>query len=135
MNLTHCFRQTRRKREGMVLIEVVMALTIFALVAFSLVMALDSAFDAEMDRNEIDVAMRGIENEMALIHIAPVTPGETDMPDDGTGVLYHLSVTPQQMTDQKGAQVSNMYRATISAKWTARGQAQERDISELIYQP
>jgi hypothetical protein len=134
MNLRPIHRH-RRACQGMVLFEVVMALFIFTLVAFSLVMALDKAFDAAMDRNEVDVAIRGLENQMALLHAARVLPGEQDLPDDGSGVLYHLAIVQPVMQDQKKQPVPNMYSATITATWKSRGQAQERDVSELIYQP
>ena len=127
--------QLRRACRGMVLFEVVTALFIFTLVAFSLVMALDSAFDAAMDRNQIDLAIRGLDNQMALLHAARVLPGEQDAPDDGSGILYHISVAQAQMNDQKNQPVPNMYRITITATWNSRGQAEERDVSELIYQP
>jgi hypothetical protein len=119
----------------MVLFEVIIALGIFTVVAFSLVMALHSAFDAAMDRNEIDVAIRGLNNQLALLHAARVLPGENDLPDDGSGILYHVAVAQEQMLDQKKQPVPNTYRATITATWKSRGQAQERDVSELIYQP
>ena len=134
MNLLPIHRRGRARR-GMVLFEVVMALFIFTLVAFSLVMALDSAFDAAMDRNEVDAAIRGLENQMALLHAARVLPGESDLPDDGSGVLYHLTVEQEQLQDQKMQPVPNTYRATITATWKWRGQVEERDVSELIYQP
>jgi hypothetical protein len=119
----------------MVLLEVVMALTIFALVAFSLVVALNSSFDAAEDRNQIDLALRGLSNQMALLHAARVLPGEQDAPDDGTGIAYHISIAQEQMQDQKKQPVPNMYRATITATWKWRGQDNERDVSELVYQP
>ncbi len=112
-----------------------MALFIFTLVAFSLVMALDSAFDASMDRNEIDVAVRGLDNQLALLHSARVIPGEQDLPDDGSGIQYHLAVSIEQMQDQKRQPVPNIYRATITATWKAHGETQQREVSELIYQP
>jgi hypothetical protein len=124
-----------RNRQGMVLFEVVMALFIFTLVAFSLVLALNSAFDAAKDRNEVDVAIRGLANQMALLHAANVVPGDNDLPDDGSGIIYHLTVAPEQMQDQKNRPVANMYRATITATWKSEGQVEERDVSQLIYQP
>jgi hypothetical protein len=126
---------SRRARRGMVLFEVVTALFIFTLVAFSLVMALDSTFDAAMDRNQVDAALRGLDNQMALLHAARLLPGEQDVPDDGSGILYHVSITQEQMKDQKNQPVPNMYRATITAIWKLRGDPQQRDVSELIYQP
>jgi len=119
----------------MVLFEVIMALTIFALVAFALVRALDGAFEAEEDRNQIDLVVRGLNNQLALLHANRVLPGEQDLPDDGTGVTYHLAVTQEQMLDQKKQPVPNMYRATITATWSSHGQPNEREVSELIYQP
>jgi prepilin-type N-terminal cleavage/methylation domain-containing protein len=127
--------QGRKARQGFVLFEVIVALSIFALVAFSLVVALDSSFNAAMERNEIDVALRGLENQMELLHSARVLPGESDAPDDGTGILYHISVLQEQLQDQNNQPVPNTYRATITATWKFRGEAQERDVSELIYQP
>ncbi len=129
------FSHSRRDRAGMVLLEVVTALLVFTLVAFSLVMALDSAFDATFDRNQIDMALRGLDNQLVLLHSARVQPGELDQPDDGSGILYHVSVQQEQMKDQKNQFVPNMYRATITATWKYRGEPQERDVSELIFQP
>jgi len=137
MSLFPIHRRGRASRacRGMVLLEVITALFIFTLVAFSLVMALDSSFEAATDRNEVDAAIRGLENQMALLHSARVLPGDNDLPDDGSGILYHLSVTQELMQDQKKQPVPNMLRATITASWKSRGQEEERDVSELIYQP
>ena len=134
MNSLAPFRR-RRARRGMVLLEVMVALDIFGTAALALVIALNSTFDAAADRNRIDLALRGLDNQIVLLHSARVTPGETDLPDDGTGVLYHLSVAQEQITDQKNQPVPNMYRVVITAKWTAHGQADERSISTLVYQP
>jgi type II secretory pathway pseudopilin PulG len=125
----------RRNRQGMVLLEVIMALTIFILVGFSLVVALQSAFDAALERNQVDMAVRGLQNQMELLHTAPVTTGATTAPDDGTGITYQITVTQVQMQDQKNQVVPNIYNATITATWLARGEQEERDVSELIYQP
>ncbi len=119
----------------MVLLEVMMALVIFTTVAFALVMALNGAFDAAHDRAQIDLAVRGLNNQLALLHSARVLPGEQDTPDDGTGIAYHISITQEQLQDQKHQPVPNMYRATITATWTNRNQPDQREVSTLIYQP
>jgi len=112
-----------------------MALVIFTTVAFALVVALNSAFDAAKERAQIDLAVRGLNNQIALLNSARVLPGEQDTPDDGTGVAYHISITQEQMQDQKQQPVPNMYRATITATWTDRNQPNQRVVSALIYQP
>ncbi|HUB65988.1 MAG TPA: hypothetical protein VL981_00725 [Candidatus Methylacidiphilales bacterium] len=124
-----------KSRHGMALFEVLLALTLFATVAFSLMMALHSAFGAATERNQIDIAMRGLDNQLALLHAQRINPADKDLPDDGSGVGYHLAIGPEQMQDQKNQAVPGMYRATITAKWRLDGQEQTRAVSELLYQP
>jgi prepilin-type N-terminal cleavage/methylation domain-containing protein len=125
----------RRARRGMVLFELMIALTIFSVVAFSLVMALDAAFDAAKDRNQLDTVIRGLENQMALLHASRVLPEDVDLPDDGSGITYHLTVEPAPMQDQKKQPVFNMYRATVTATWKSDGQPDDRSLTQLFYQP
>jgi hypothetical protein len=119
----------------MVLFEVVIALTIFAMVAFALVTALDSSFGAAESRLDIDGAVRGLNNQLALLNAARVLPGDRDLPDDNSGFLYHVSVTQEQMVDQKRIPLQNMLRATITVTWKSRGETESRSVSELLYQP
>jgi prepilin-type N-terminal cleavage/methylation domain-containing protein len=131
----HFLSSAHRSRRGMTLLEVVIALTIFTTVAFSLVISLNSTFAAASARNQIDMAVRGLDNHLALLHQGRVLPGETDLPDDGTGITYRQEVVPQQMQDQKKQPIANMYQVTITATWKSDSGPEERDVSELIYQP
>jgi prepilin-type N-terminal cleavage/methylation domain-containing protein len=128
--IPHC-----RGRRGMVLMEVIIALTIFAAVSFALVMTLDAAMNATKQRNQIDMAVRGMANQMALVHATPLSPGEKDAPDDGSGIAYRVAIAPEQLQDQKGQGLPGIYRITVTAAWKSDGQAETRDISELFYQP
>jgi hypothetical protein len=121
----------------MVLFEVMIALTVFTLAAFALVVALNKCLEAAVARNQIEVVVRGLDNQMALLHGTRIQPGESDAPDDGTGVAYHISVAQeQQLRDQKGLPIPSMYGATITATWkTPGGDVQTRTVSELIFQP
>jgi len=128
-------QRQRRPRQGMVLFEVIIALAIFAAVAFALVTALDSSFGAAESRLDIDGAVRSLNNQLALLNAARVLPGDRDMPDDGSGYLYHVSVTQEQMVDQHNIPLQNMLRATITVTWQSRGETQSRSVSELLFQP
>jgi len=122
---------------GMVLFEVMLAITVFTVAAFALVMALNGCLETASVRNRVDLAVHGLSNQMALLHGANIQPGETDAPDDGTGVSYHVSVLlAQDLRDQKGLPVPNTYRVTITAQWKApNGELQSRSVSELVFQP
>lgn len=125
------------RNSGMVLFEVMIALTVFTVAAFALVLALDKCLEAAKARNAIDLAVRGLNNQMALLHGSRLQPGETDAPDDGTGVAYHVSIELEQgLRDQKNLPIPNTYRATITATWKGpEGETETRNVSELVYQP
>jgi len=124
-----------RTRRGMVLFEVMMALFIFTMVAFSLVMALNTSMDSAQKRNEIDAAMRGLDNQLTMLHSGRVNPIDKDLDKDSYGIAYHLTVEPENLKDQKGQQLAGMYHVTITAKWKSGREDEDRSIDELIYQP
>jgi len=125
----------RVHRQGMVLLELVIALFVFTVVAFSLVMALNASMDAAQERNEIAAAVSGLNNQAVLLCSGQISPSDKDLPADGSGIVYHLTIEPEQVQDQKSQLVPNLYRATITAKWKSAAQNEDRSISELIYQP
>ena len=120
---------------GQVLLEVITAMMIFTLVAFSLVMALQVALSAAKERNDADLALRGMSNQLALLHGGTILPIDVEVPNDGSGVTYHLTVAQEQMQDKNRQQIPGMYRATVTAKWKSDGQVEDRSVSELLYQP
>jgi len=121
-------------RHGLVLIEVIAALTIFAMIAFSLVSALDATVDAAKSRNEVDMAVRGLGNQLALLHSGPIVMGEKDVPDDNSGISYHISIVPQEMRDQKGQAITGICRLTITAEWKSGRDTLNRSITALVNQ-
>jgi hypothetical protein len=129
------FYRGRHVVRGMVLLELMIALFVFTTVAFALVMALDAAMTTAGERNEIAAAVGGLNNQATLLHGSSLVPCDKDMPGDGSGITYHLNVQPDVLKDQKGQPVPNIYQATITARWTSAGQAEDRSLTELIYQP
>jgi type II secretory pathway component PulJ len=119
----------------MVLFEVIIALSVFALVAMSLVMALDVSMDSAWRREKIEGALRGLENQMAQLHNMRLGPGENDLPDDGSGFTYSIAVEQAQFKDQKNVPLNGIYRVTVTAKWKDGSEDESRDLSELFYQP
>ncbi len=133
MSAFFCLRPGSKR--GVVLLEVIIALTIFALVSLGLVAALTGCFDVEKDRDMADKVARGLRNQFALLRGGPLSPGEQDVPLDANGMTYRISINPEPMQDQKKQPVIGMYRATITAQWQVEGKADQRQMSEIIYQP
>jgi len=100
-----------------------------------LVMALNTSMDSAQKRNEIDAAMRGLDNQLTMLHSGRVNPIDKDLDKDSYGIAYHLTVEPENLKDQKGQQLAGMYHVTITAKWKSGREDEDRSIDELIYQP
>ena len=126
---------SRKGVGGMVLLEVIVALTIFSLVSLGLVVALSKSFDAAKDRNAADAAVLGLRNQFALLRGVTITPGVQEIPVDSSGMAYHIEIVPEPMQDQKKQPVIGMYRATITAQWTQDKSIEKRQISQVFYQP
>jgi type II secretory pathway pseudopilin PulG len=124
-----------RSAHGMILLEVIIALSIFAAVAFSLIMALDAATDAATDRNQIDAATVGLENQMAQIVSTRITPVRRDLPNDNSGITYRLEIGPEPLQDDAQRSFVGFYRVTLKARWKAGSRDESRELSELVYQP
>ena len=124
-----------RRQNGMVLLEAIIALSIFSLVSFGLVAALDAALTAAKIRNEVDAAVRGLNNQRALLHSTRVDPIVKDVTDENSGLNFHIEIVPEQIQDQKKQPLPGMYRATITVKWQSGKETLDRSVSELIYQP
>ncbi len=128
-------RKSPRRADGMVLLELIVALTVFALVAFALVGALDAGMTVAGERDQIDAATRGLSNQLARLQVGRVDPVNRDVPAGADGIAYHLTVAPALLRDQHDELLSGLYRATVTASWRAEGREEDRSVSELIYQP
>jgi hypothetical protein len=124
-----------RRSGGMVLLELIVALTVFALVAFALVGALDAGMTVAGERDQIDAATRGLANQLALLHVGRIDPGSRDVRAASDGIAYHLTIEPALLRDQHHELLSGLYRATVVASWKTGGREEDRSVSELIYQP
>lgn len=125
----------RRLTQGMVLLEVMMALTLFAVVSLGLIVALNESMGVAGARNQTDAAVRGMENQLTILRNASLVPTDKDLPSDGSGMTYHVKIAPESMLDEKKQPVLGMYRATVSVQWKSDGGTEEREVSELLYQP
>jgi type II secretory pathway component PulJ len=125
----------RSSSRGMVLLEVIIALTIFAGVAFSLVMALDAATEAATDRNQVDAVTLGLQNQMAQISATRLATMQRDLPDDGSHIAYHLEIGPEPLRDDARKTFQGFYRITLRATWRADNRTEDRALTQLVYQP
>lgn len=137
-------RQRPRRRQGFLLLEVILALGIFGIAATGFAVALQRTADlASQAQNEVRIT-RLLESALAEAMSYPVLEeGSTSVPVEEMAALgMEIDTTVEllpEMENQDGQLLQEMYRIRVSAHWFENGQWRE-DSAETwrysrLYQP
>ena len=124
-----------QSHRGIALLEVLLALTLFSLVALGLVRAFTQSMETASLSEHVAEATLGLQNQVDLTLARRLTPGEADLPSDGSGLIYHLLVQPTPATTQERTPLANVLQVDLSVRWMENRQEYNRDVSYLKYQP
>ncbi len=123
------------------LLEVVMALGIFAIACTGLTIAFHRmAQTATLSQNELRIT-RILDSAIAeQLSFPTLEEGTTQIPIEGTDIELDVKVTPiEDLTNEEGEVLQEMYRIQITAKWFDGSEWQTRSAEtwryNLMYQP
>lgn len=127
--------QKLRGQFGFVLWEVMLALTIFSLVAVALTTALSNAVDASiLLRDESQVRIE-LQNLLAETAATKLKLGKTDV-DIGDGrIRYEREVSAVTAKTSRGQILPNLYSVRINAFWRSSGRDRSQQAELVVYQP
>lgn len=121
----------RKNRRAFTLVEVLMAVGIFAFAAMGLMIALGSTLDgAHQTQREADVRS-GIANRLAGLSVGLLRPLSSDEVEDG--VKYHEEVQREEVTNDTKTLLRGFWRLKVRAEWGTQGAPQTWEVSHLIY--
>ena len=125
----------RHSRRGFLLLEVILALAVFSMAATGFVVALQrmskvaSAAHAELRVTRI---LDGAMNELLSLPVLEV--GEARHPVEGTEVEILTAIEKvDDLKNKDGAQLDEIYRLRITARWFENGAWQDRKIETWRY--
>jgi prepilin-type N-terminal cleavage/methylation domain-containing protein len=119
------------RRAGFTLLEVLIAVGIFAFAALGLLLALDSALDGAR-ATQRDAAVRdGLANRLAGLSVGSLRPVSSDETENG--VTYHLEVQREEVTNAEKTILRGFWRLKVKAEWTGGGSPQTWEVSHLVY--
>jgi Tfp pilus assembly protein PilV len=128
----------RRNKSGFALYEVLMGVAIFAFGVLALGRAVENCLNASTLNAQEDRVRLILSNRMAEVQ---ATPGLPDAAKEfnidtgyGTVKLIQTSVAAD-LQDENGAQLSNLHRVTLTAKWKRAGTDQSQQIEFYVYRP
>jgi type II secretory pathway component PulJ len=125
----------RRRSGGFVLWEVMLALTIFCIVAVSLVSALNQTIDASiLLRDESQVRIE-LQNVLMITAVEKLKVGKSDVQEGDGRVRYEREVRSVPAKTAKGDQVPDLYQIVVRAFWRSSGQDRSEQAEVIVYQP
>lgn len=127
---------TGRGERGYLLLEVIIALTVFSLVAVGLAMALNSSIDsANFLRREAEIR-RGL---AGVLEQARAMPKREEMvvnkKDEVLGVVYRTDLEALEFMNRERERVSGLYVLRAFAKYEIDGKEVEDGTEVYVYRP
>jgi type II secretory pathway pseudopilin PulG len=128
--------QGRTKRsQGFVLWEIMLALTIFCVVAVSLTSAVHQIVDTSiLLRDEAQVRLE-LQNLLTESVTAQIKPGKSEVPVGDGRVHYEKVIRVIQAKTALGVVLPNLYEIAIQGSWKASGQERSAHAVIIVYRP
>jgi type II secretory pathway component PulJ len=129
-----------QQRSGFVLLEVVLAIGVFAIAATGFVVALHRTDDlAATAQRELRI-MRVLDSALKEALSLPVLEeGTTTVELEEMGIEIETLIEPMEMENQDGQLLQEMFRILVTAYWFENGEWQQRDAETWryarLYQP
>lgn len=129
------------KAKGFLLLEVVLALGIFAIACTGLTVAFHRMADAaSLAQSEMRIT-RILDSALTeQLSFPTVEEGVYQIPVEGTDIELDVIIVPlEEITNQDGGFLQNMFHITVTANWFQNGEWQSRSAEtwryNLMYQP
>ncbi len=118
------------------LLEVLLALTLFGLVAVALTQALSQVGQLAVEGQRDLHVINGLQS--ALLEgskVSVMEPGITTSDPDSLGIRYETTVEELELYNVESQQLPNMYRIQVKATWEDNGRQEEEIAETFRYEP
>ena len=124
-----------RTRSGFVLWEIMLALTIFCVVAVGLTAALHQAVDTSIVIRDESQVRQELQNLLTETASTKVKPGKSEIQSSDGRIHYEREIRAIQAKTARGEQLPNLYEIDIQASWRSSGQDRTEHANMIVYQP
>ena len=125
----------RHASAGFVLWEIMLALTIFALVAVALTTALQQTLDTSVllrDESQVRLEMQNLLAESSSIKLKP---GKSEIQTGDGRVRYEREIRLVKAKTARGEDLPGLYKIEITASWKSAGRDHSGRAALIVYQP
>lgn len=120
-------------RRGFTLLEVLVALGIFAMGVLGLMLALQATVQGATSVQRENEIRAQLESRLARLSVGPLQEFAEGTEFEGTS--YGEEVLREEVTNSEATVLNGFWRVRVVARWQQEGAEQEWVASHLVYQP
>jgi type II secretory pathway component PulJ len=128
-------RRIPRHSEGFMLWEVMLAVTIFCVVAISLASALQQTVDAAIllrDESQVRIELQNLLNRTLA---EKLKVGKSEVKEGDGRVHYQREIRAVLAKTAKGVPVPDLYEIVVRAAWKSGGRDRSNQAEVIFYRP
>ncbi|MCS7063776.1 MAG: signal peptidase II [Methylacidiphilales bacterium] len=133
--LQQIFFLPRSIPKGFSLFEVMLAVTIFALVVMALAQALKSSIESTTLIQREFIVRQLLQNALAAARVEPLRTGSFPIKTDDPDYTLEKRVEQLNWQNQDQQPLQGLYQITITASWKEGNDSQQAQASLILYQP
>jgi Prokaryotic N-terminal methylation motif len=125
-----------RFRRAFLLVEVMLAVAIFAVAVLALAKSVEAMLNAQILKDEDEKVRRFLDSKMMEIEAGAV-PLSDSTSEEIKGWLPEMRLkttrTPLKRKNEKGVELTGLYMVTLDLAWLSNNEKMERSLSFYIY--
>jgi Tfp pilus assembly protein PilV len=122
-------------RPGYILLELIIALSIFAIGVLGLARSLNSSMEVASILNKDQRVRIGMRSFLEEIRRKPLNEMQASITDVATGVTYTSTAEPVSLTMTNGNTMSDLYDLKIVATYAVGNEQREESVDVYVYKP
>ena len=122
------------RRGGYILMEVMLATTIFAIAGVSLAIVLNDAISAGIRVQRATRVTWNLESKLNEARLQFAEGTNTSKPD-ADGIVYETAISRMNLLNEKNQPVAGMYNIVITARWKEGNEDAYQSAQMYVYQP
>ena len=126
---------TARSAPGTILLELVIALAIFALGVLALANTLGTSIEISNILNTDNRVRIGMRSFLEEVRRKPLSEMSTSLTDAATGVTYSSSAEAVSLTTTNGNTLADLYDLKVIATYAVGNETREESVNVYVYKP
>ncbi len=127
--------QHHRLHVGYILLELVIALSIFAIAVLGLANSLSTSLEVANILNRENAVQIGLRSFIEELKKKPLADMSTTVTDAVNGVTYTSKMVPVGIRTSRGSELPDLYDLQVTALYAFGGEERSESVSVYVYKP